>query len=100
MSVSYATARKLKMIKAQYGENWTEKFPGRSIDSVFIELTGDRRKNLFCKIKPDLKDKLDEMVTFRQLSMAELIEQIIIDAHSRFSDDKADVVSGLSEEYS
>lgn len=100
MSVSYATARKVRLIKEAYGDNWADRFPGRSIDSVFIELTGDRRKNLFCKIKPDLKDKLDEMVTFRQLSMAELIEQIITDAHSRFSHDKADVVSGLSEEYS
>jgi hypothetical protein len=97
---SYATERKIKLIKEKYGENWESMFPGRSIDSIFIELTGDRRKNLFCKISPDLKNKLDEMVQFRQLSMAELIEQIILDAHGKYVEDKQTVVESLSREFS
>ncbi len=97
---SYATERKLRIIEAKYGPDWRSQFPDRSIDSIFIELTGDRRKNLFCKISPDLKDKLDEMVGFRQLSMAELIEQIIDEAHLRFVRDKSFVVEGITQEYS
>jgi hypothetical protein len=97
---SYATQRKIRLITDRYGENWAERFPDRSIDSIFIELTGDRRKNLFCKIRPELKDKLDEMVTFRQLSMAELVEQIITEAHTRFVGDKSKVVTSLQDEYS
>jgi hypothetical protein len=96
---SYATKRKIRLIEAKYGPDWVGRFPGRSIDSIFIELTGDQRKNLFCKIDPDLKEKLDEMVSFRQLSMAELIEQIIDESYLRFMRDKHAVVDGIAAEY-
>jgi hypothetical protein len=100
MSTSYATLRKLRIIEEKHGPNWAEKFPGRSIDSVFIELTGDRRKNLFCKIRPDLKQKLDEMVEFKQVNMAEMIEQIIEDTYEVFLREKSSTVKDLSQQYS
>ena len=96
---SYATQRKIRLIEAQYGPEWDKKFPNRSIDSIFIELTGDQRKNLFCKIKPELKDKLDEMVDFNQLNMAEMIERIIEDAYVKHAHEKSVAVSEIGAAY-
>lgn len=96
---SYATERKIRLIREAHGPDWATKFPERSVDSIFIELTGDLRKNLFCKIRPELKDKLDEMVAFRELNMAELIEQIIDLAYEEFVREKAMAVSDLSQQY-
>lgn len=99
MTQSYATNRKIRLIEAKYGPNWSEKFPGRSIDSIFVELTGDSRKNLFCKIRPDLKQKLDEMVEFSQANMAEMIEQIIEDSYEKFLANRSNATSDLSRQY-
>jgi len=82
--MSYATGRKLRIIEENIGEDWRNLHPGKSIDAVYNMITGDSRKNLFCKIDPDIKCKLDEMVDFHDTKMAELVEKLIEEEYDRF----------------
>lgn len=88
---SYATERKIRVIRENHGDNWREKFPGRSIDSIYVELTGDDRKNLFCKVSPDTKEMLDEMLKAYGARMSLFVESLITteyDRHKRREQEK------------
>ncbi len=74
---SYATERKIRKIKEALGEGWANQIAGRSIDSVYNEIVGDTRKNLFCKVDAGIKGHLDEMAGEHKTQMAEFIEQLI-----------------------
>lgn len=83
-TMSYATNRKLRIIEEKIGGDWTERYPGRSIDAVYNMVMGDNRKNLFCKIDPEIKKKLDEMVEYHDVRMAELVENLVEEEYDRF----------------
>ena len=81
---SYATQRKKRIIEQELGADWQTRYPGKSIDAVYNIVKGDTRKNLFCKICPERKSQLDEMVEFRDVRMAELVEKLIEEEYDRF----------------
>lgn len=86
--VSYATARKIRIIKEKLGDTWEQTAAGRRIDAVYNELVGDNRKNLFCKLQVSTKAKLDEMVDDSDTKMAEFLEALINREYERFLREK------------
>jgi hypothetical protein len=97
---SYATERKLRIICDKEGENWQQKYPGKSIDAVYNLVTGDRRKNLFSKVSPSVKAHLDEMSTYEGASMSEMLEKCIEDAYSRHLVQRSDLSRELTNQFS
>jgi len=97
---SYATNRKIKIIEERYGFNWQSRFEGRSIDSVYKEITGDDRETLFCKIDADKKQKLNQMVKKYDVDLGTLMEQWIDEHYKDFSEQEETVLVGLASEYS
>jgi len=85
---SYATLRKLKIIEQKFGADWPLRFPNRKVDSVYNEVIGDTRKNLFCKIDSGIKDNLDEMVEYHNSSMSDFVEQLISAEYDRYLHNK------------
>ena len=57
---SYPTLRKMRIIEEELGADWKKQHAGKSVDAIYNMVTGDVRKNLFCKISPEIKDKLEE----------------------------------------
>jgi hypothetical protein len=100
MAYSYATQRKIRIIEERLGPNWADRFPGKSIDAIYNELVGDDRKNLFCKIDSDIKDRLDTMTQFHKTGMADFIEVLIQAEWLRFSERTADTERQLLDEFS
>lgn len=82
--MSYATARKIKVIEHKLGDNWKSQYYGKSIDAIYNMVIGDMRKNLFCKIDPEIKKCLDEMVDYHDMKMSELVEKLIEEEYDRF----------------
>lgn len=97
--ISYATARKIKILEKEVGIDWKKKYPGRSVDSVYNQIMGDDRKNLFCKINPVIKGQLDEMVDIYDVRMAELVERLIEAEYDRFRHQKRKVSEDLANEF-
>lgn len=85
---SYATERKIRIIKEKLGPDWETYTQGKRIDAAYNELVGDSRKNLFCKLRPETKRKLDEMVRDNDTKMAEFIESLIEREYDRFLQEK------------
>lgn len=80
---SYATERKIRILEQQLGSDWKNRIGDKSIDAAYNDVMGDTRKNLFCKIDADIKDKLDIMLKFNQVGMAEFVAELIKAAWSR-----------------
>lgn len=97
--VSYATARKIRIIEERIGTDWKNLNEGRSVDRVYSDLMGDVRKNLFCKIDPSVKDQLDEMSQHYDIDMAELIETLITDEYAEFSKRAVGYFSTLANQF-
>ena len=98
--VSYATSRKIKIIEAKLGPDWRTKRPGEAIDRIYNELMGDKRKNLFCKLSPESKEKLDEMVEDHEIQMADMIELMIERAYKEYQSSKTKIASSMAEQFS
>lgn len=96
---SYATERKLRILKEKVGTDWQEQYGGRSIDSAYNEVIGDVRKNLFCKVDPDIKRKVDELVEGYDLKMSELIEILIVREYDAFTHRTEDYTEDLAEQF-
>lgn len=96
---SYATERKIRIISEKLGDNWREHLNGRSIDSFYNELVGDTRKNLFCKLRPEVKSKLDELVDEHDMKMAEYVEILIEEAYARFETERDNIGKVLSGQF-
>ncbi len=96
--LSYATERKIRILEEKLGLDWKKIHSGRSVDAVYNEIMGDTRKNLFCKIRPNTKTKLDEMVDNYDVGMAELVEKLIEDEYGRFSTKSRKVSEDLAVE--
>lgn len=96
---SYATRRKKRIIEQQLGEDWESQYPGKSIDYVYNVVTGDRRKNLFCKVSPEVKTKLDEMVEHHDMKMAELVEKLVREEYDRYVTERDANVEHVASQY-
>lgn len=99
MTMSYATERKKRIIAKMLGHDWKEKNPDRSIDAIYNEVVGDTRKNLFCKIDPEMKIYLDEMVDNYDMKMGELVERLILDEYEKYSKRKATYSEDLASQF-
>lgn len=97
--LSYATTRKIRILEEQVGSDWKRQYPGRSVDSVYNQVMGDDRKNLFCKINPNVKGQLDEMVDTYDVRMAELVERLIEAEYDRFRQQNRKVSEDLANEF-
>jgi hypothetical protein len=97
---SYATARKVRIIESRLGAGWQGQRPNQSIDAVYNELVGDTRKNLFCKIDPTVKSKLDEMTGYYDVKMAEFVENLIDKEYDTYMKEKREKLNALAQEFS
>jgi len=97
--MSYATRRKKRIIEKQLGEDWQSQYPDKSIDYVYNVVTGDRRKNLFCKVSPEVKKKLDEMVGYHDMKMAELVEKLVQEEYDRYVTERDARVADVASQY-
>ena len=97
---SYATERKIRIIKEKLGDDWKDQRPNQSIDAIYNSIVGDTRKNLFCKIEAESKAKLDEMTGAHKTGMAEFVEQMIEAEYSRFNARQNEGEKALLEEFS
>lgn len=100
MNQSYATTRKVRIIESHAGSSWRETYQDRSIDSVYNEIVGDRRKTLFAKISPEIKDMLDQMTAHYDTSMAELIETLIQNEYDSFTEKRASSLQSIADSFS
>lgn len=98
--LSYATERKLKIIREQLGDDWQDKRPDQSIDAVYNDLMGDQRKTLFCKIDPAVKAHLDEMTKEHNVRIAEFLEGIIEKQYAKHMAERQRMVDTLARQYS
>ncbi len=97
--MSYATRRKLRIIKEQLGADWQDQNPGKSIDAIYNVVTGDNRKNLFCKIDPTVKHQLDEMVDYHDIKMAALVEKLVREEYDRYAQDRDARVDHVASQF-
>lgn len=85
---SYATRRKIGIIEKELGADWQTQHAGKSIDAIYNIVMGDHRKNLFCKVDPETKTKLDEMVEYNDMQMSSLVERIVSEEYDRYTQDR------------
>jgi len=86
--VSYATRRKIRIIEKELGADWENQHSGKSIDAIYNIVMGDFRKNLFCKVDPETKTKLDEMVEYNDMQMSSLVEKLVREEYDRYTHDR------------
>jgi len=98
--LSTATARKLRIVEERLGQHWRDTYPGKSIDAVYNAVVGDTRKNLFAKVLPDVKEKLDEMVIHYDVKMSELLERFIETEYDRYLQEKQKLMNNLARDFS
>ncbi len=97
---SYATDRKIRILTERIGTDWKLQVGSKSIDAAYTELIGDKRKNLFCKVKPKTKEQLDEMVEGYEFKlMSEFLEQIIGTAYDQYLLHREDSRKSLADQY-
>ena len=96
---SYATERKIRILKEKVGEDWQEKYGNRSIDAVYNEVMGDTRKNLFCKVDPEIKSKVDELTDNYDIKMSELIELLIEREYDSYKQRTGNYSDDLANEF-
>ena len=96
---SYATERKIRILKERLGADWETKIAPKRIDRAYNELVGDQRKNLFCKLRPDCKTRLDEMVDERDMVMSEFVESLIDREWDRFVQEREALEKDLAKQF-
>lgn len=84
LNMSHATFRKIRIIEEKFGKDWQTDYPDKSVDAMYNLIIGDKRKNLFCKVNPETKDKLDQMVDYHGIMMSELVEKLVKEEYDRF----------------
>jgi len=97
--MSYATRRKLRIINEQLGADWQDQHPDKTIDAIYNVVTGDKRKNLFCKIDPVVKTQLDEMVDYHDIKMAALVEKLVREEYDRYAQDRDARVDHVASQF-
>ena len=99
MTKSYATERKLRIIREKYGTEMNVLLENKSVDALYSEVIGDKRKNLFCKISPETKSMVDEMIEQHDITMAIFIEAIIRMEYDRFLNSETERVQYLAQQF-
>lgn len=74
---SYTTDRKKMMLAESLGNDWEDQIGNKSIDKAYKELTGDTRKNIFCKVSPEAKAHLDVLKKSYKMDIGTLLENLI-----------------------
>jgi len=97
--MSYATKRKIRIIEKELGEDWKKQHPGKSIDAIYNIVMGDARKNLFCKVDPETKNQLDEMVEFHDMQMSSLVEKLVQEEYDRYTRERDARVSHIASQF-
>ena len=96
---SYATTRKIRIIKKELGNDWRKQYPEESIDKVYNIVMGDGRKNLFCKVEPDTKTQLDEMVDYHDMQMSSLVEKLVREEYDRYTQERDARVAHIASQF-
>jgi len=96
---SYATERKIRIITEKLGEDWRKQHPGKSIDAIYNVVMGDERKNLFCKVDPQTKLQLDEMVEYHDMQMSSLVEKLVQEEYDRYTQERDARVSHMASQF-
>jgi hypothetical protein len=96
---SYATRRKVRIIEKELGSDWEDQYPGKSIDAIYNIVTGDHRKNLFCKVSPEVKARLDEMVEYQDMKMSELVEKLVQEEYDRYVTERDVRIDNVASQY-
>ena len=96
---SYATKRKIRIIAEKLGEDWKKQYPGKSIDAIYNIVMGDERKNLFCKVDPETKKQLDEMVEYHDMQMSSLVEKLVQEEYDRYTEERDARVSYMASQF-
>jgi hypothetical protein len=97
--MSYATARKIRIIERELGPDWRTEYPEGSIDAIYNIVMGDDRKNLFCKVDPETKTKLDEMVEYNDMQMSSLVEKLVHEEYDRYTQDRDARVNKIASQF-
>lgn len=97
VKISPATARKIKIIEDHFGDDW--KSLGKSIDALYNEAVGDNRKNLFCKIEPETKERLDEMLDFYNVKLAMFMERLIEAEYKTYTNNKSAIKEAFVKQF-
>lgn len=97
--VSYATRRKIRIIEKELGADWKNQHSGKSIDAIYNIVMGDVRKNLFCKVDPETKEKLDEMVEYNDMQMSSLVERLVREEYDRYTQDRDARVAHIASQF-
>lgn len=97
--MSYATKRKIRIIEKELGEDWRKQHPNKSIDAIYNIVMGDSRKNLFCKVDPETKEQLDEMVEYHDMQMSSLVEKLVQEEYDRYTQERDARVSHIASQF-
>ena len=95
----YAKERKEKIISSHFGENWKIEYSNMSIDALYKKAIGDERKTLFCKVTPECKKFLDEMVEHNDIMKSELVESMIRKEYSKFKNNMDYKIDNLINQF-
>jgi hypothetical protein len=96
---SYPTLRKMRIIEEELGADWKKQHAGKSVDAIYNMVTGDVRKNLFCKISPEIKDKLDEMVEYHDVKMSSLVEKLVQEEYDKYTQERDARVAHIASQF-
>lgn len=97
---SITTRRKIQKIEEILGSDWKQKSPDTSIDTLYTQLMGDDRENLFCKVGPGTKQMLKELSSESDQSMANVIQNLITKAHREMKKRQQDDARELAKQFS
>lgn len=83
---SVSTQRKIKIIENHYQKSIDEirKDNHSSIDEMYNTVVGDNRKNFFCKVSVETKDKIDMLLEAYQLKNSEFLEILVEKEYIQF----------------
>jgi len=96
---SYATRRKIGIIEKELGADWQAQHAGKSIDAMYNIVMGDFCKNLFCKVDPETKLELDEMVEYNDMQMSSLVERLVREEYDRYTQDRDARVAHIASQF-
>lgn len=99
MALSYPTRRKIRIIEEKLGPDWKKQNAGKSVDAIYNMVMGDQRKNLFCKIDPEIKEKLDEMVEYHDIQMSAMVENLVKEEYDRYTQERDARVAHIASQF-
>jgi hypothetical protein len=92
--------RKIRIIEKTFGPEWAGAYPNMAIDAVYNLAIKDDRKSLFCKIEPEKKEKLAEMLDFYDAKMGDFLGRMIDSWYERYQEQRRSMLQGIADDYS